>query len=361
MRIHQLSPGISQGDATSNHIFEIDARLKAWGFESYIYADRCQPELQSKVRPFPALRPFLQNPDDLLIYHYGIFHASALFFQSAKCKRILIYHNITPAHFFHGWDANNEHNCHIGRLALHRLLGADVAVGVSEFNRQELIAVGFDEAKTAVLPIFLTPEAQATIPIDKNLQSKIHQSANTNWLTVGRVVPNKGIPDLIRLFYVYNKSINPHAHLYIVGSNKMQAYHTALKSLAQSLEIEEHITFTGRVSDSHLKTYYQSADLYVSASYHEGFCVPLIESMHYGLPILAHAAAAIPETLGHAGVQYTELGYSEVAEMAHLIKTDRNLNQQIIDAQHQRLAHFSVTRLETQLKEILARVGYVPA
>jgi L-malate glycosyltransferase len=357
MRIHQLSPSISEGDATSNQLFEIDARLKAWGHESILWAQNIQPSLAGRVRPLEEIRPFLQNPNDLLIYHYGIFHFCTHIFQSARCRKMLIYHNITPAHFYSGWEPNNEQNCRVGRLVLNQLTDCDLAVGVSEFNRQELILAGFDANKTAVLPIFLTPGQKDALPTDTRLQAQIRKRSSTNWLTVGRIVPNKAIDEVLRLFFVYLTQINPDAHLYLVGSRRLENYNQALTELVDILQISKHVTFTDRISDSHLKTYYETADLYVTTSYHEGFCVPLLESMHFRLPILARKAAAMPETLGHTGVLFTHLGYAETAEMAHLMTTEAQIRQQIINAQTERLTAFGVPQLEKQLREILAQIG----
>ena len=359
MRIHQLVPAISAGDAISNHTFEIDARLRAWGYDSAIYADGVEPALRDRVRSVQVLRPFLSEPDDLLIYHYGMFHYSMHLFQSAKCKQVLIYHNITPARFFRGWESAHEQSCALGRIVLRRMTGCDLAAGVSEFNRQELVAAGFDEEKTAVLPIFLTPGQIDKLPVDTQLQQQIKQPGITNWLTVGRNVPNKAIDDLLRMFYVYQKQVNPNAHLYLVGSRGLPSYNQALDQLVDALALNEHVTFTGRVSDSQLKTYYQSADLFVSASYHEGFCVPLLESMYFDLPILARKAAAIPETLGDAGVLFTGSHYGEIAEMAHLMVTDQTLRQQIIQTQRSRLETFSIQKVEENLKTILKKVDVV--
>lgn len=360
MRIHQLVPSMSPGDATSNHILEIDKRLTHWGFESYIYTQHVSPELRNRTRPLAELRPFLNQQDDVLIYHYGIFHFSAHLFQAAQCRRVLIYHNITPAQFFTNWDKYNENNCRLGRLSLQRLQQCDLAIGDSDFNRQELVQAGFDAEKTAVVPIFLPVDVWQTLPVDPSLQTALRQQANTNWLSVGRLAPNKGIEDIIRLFYVYKNQINPQAHLYLVGSQSIKPYVQALKELVDALYLTANITFSGRVSDSQLKTYYQNAHLFVSASHHEGFCVPLIESMFFGVPILAKNSTAMPETLGQSGILFNTLDYLTVAQGAHLIVTDTPLRQQIIATQTQRLQAFFPDRVEAHLLEALNKIGITP-
>ena len=269
---------------------------------------------------------------------------------------MLIYHNITPARFFAGWNTHSESLCNIGRTYLQCLTDCDFAVGVSDYNRQELIQVGFDEQNTAVLPIFLTLKTFETVPIDQNLLAKLQQNNKVNWLTVGRVAPNKDLENVIRIFYVYHTYLNPNSHLNLVGSSNLPAYHAALETLIEELGLTEHITFAGKVSNAQLKTYYSHSDLYITASQHEGFCVPLIESMYFNLPILANQSAAIPETLGDAGILFQNLGYEEVAAMAHLILSDATLKQQILTAQQNRLPTFAPDHVEATLQNIIAKL-----
>ncbi len=357
MRVHQITPSISPGDAISNHILEMDARFKQWGYETYIYAQHPAPKLSRLVKPYSVLEAHLDEANDLFIYHYGIYHYSVDFFRMASGHRLLIYHNITPSHFFHGWNKINERLCQVGRMALSSLSECDLALGDSDFNRRELVEAGFDESKTGVLPIFLTLEQFEAVEIDARLEKALRHSDMVNWLVVGRVVPNKAIEEVIRLFYVYNQHINPNSRLNIVGSDNLVSYKQVLVALIAELGLQEQVQFSGRVSQAQFKTYYECADLYVTASHHEGFCVPLIECMYFNVPILGHDATAIPETLGDAGILYNDLGYAEVAQMAHLMISNKAVRQQIIAKQQERLESFAPDRVETILQDVLQRLG----
>lgn len=355
MRIHQITPSIAYGDAISNHIFEMDARFRQWGYEAHIFVQFPGPirENGRSILNYKALEKHLSNHDDLFIYHYGVYHPGIELFQKAQGKKILVYHNITPSQYFVGWDGRNEDICNIARTYLECLSDCDFALGDSDYNRRELVEVGFDESKTAVLPIFLTLNTFETLPFDNNLVHTLQQNNKVNWLTVGRVVPNKAIENVIRIFYVYQSCLNPNAHLYIVGACHIASYKQALEALIDKLGLREHITFAGKVTNAQLKTYYSHCDLYIAASHHEGFCVPLIESMYFNLPILAHDATAIPETLDDAGVLYANLGYEEVAAMAHLILSNPELKQQILLAQQNRLQAFAPELVEKILHDII--------
>ena len=357
MRAHQMHFALIPGDAVSNHILEIDDRLKAWGLETSIYAGYIAPEMAGCARPEAEYLSHLHAPDDLLIYHYGLYSPNLRYFQASRGRKVLVYHNITPAFYFQGWSREQELLCDVGRRALPGLADCDLALGVSDFNRRELVEAGFDEARTGVLPIFLTQGRFDALPINHHLFEDLRGGGTVNFLIVGRIVPNKAVEDAIRILAVYRQAINANSRLIVVGSRYLPTYDAALDALVADLDLGDAVTFTGLVSDTDLKTYYQAADLYLQTSHHEGFCVPLLESMHFGLPILARKAGAVPETLGNAGVIFTGLGYEEVAEMAHLLVTDEDLRAHVVARQRVRLADFAPGRVEATLHEILVRLG----
>ncbi|MBN1138387.1 MAG: glycosyltransferase [Anaerolineae bacterium] len=360
MRAYQLNFVVAPGDAMTNHMLEIDDWLRNCGFETAMFARYIAPELAGRVRPDHEYLagPFgAHAPDDLLIYHYGAYGPSARYFQLARGRRVLIYHNITPAHYYRGWSREMELRCEVGRRTLPTLTGCDLALGVSDFNRQELVAAGFPEKRTGVLPLFSRQSHLEALPIDQRLWKELRETGAVNLLTVGRLVPNKAIEDVIRIFYVYHRAINRCSRLYIVGPHHLPEYASALQALAASLGLGDAVQFTSFVSDAELKAYYQAADLYLVASHHEGFCIPLVESMYFGVPILARKAAAVPETLGDAGVLFDRLGYAEAAEMAHLLLTDQELRARVIAKQRERLQAMTPVRVEARFRSILARLG----
>lgn len=360
MRVHQLYCAAIPGDAIGNLMLEMDLRLRSWGLESFIFAQHIAPEMVGRVRPDYEYLPYLHAADDLLIYHYGLHTSNVRYFQAARGRRVFMYHNITPASYFRGWSRDLELLCDIGRRILPSLTDCDLAVGDSEYNRQELVAAGFSETKTAVLPLFSQQSALEAVPVDRDLLEQLRAEGVVNLMTVGRVAPNKALEDVIRIFYVYQRAINPRSRLYIVGPHQVPAYSAALETLVADLGLGDVVRFPGRALGGTLKAYYQAADLYLCASQHEGFCVPLVESMHFGVPILARRAAAVPETLGDSGVLFTRLGYAEVAEMAHLLLTDKALRSQVVAKQRERLQDMSPSCIEARLEQILARLGVLP-
>ncbi|MBN1454114.1 MAG: glycosyltransferase family 4 protein [Anaerolineales bacterium] len=357
MKVYQLGHGVIPGDAVVSQMFEIDRRLRTWGFETEIFAQHIAPGFSKLAHSDTEFHSRLGNAEDLLIYHYSVYTPNVKLFQAFQGRKILIYHNITPGHFFRKWDRHQEFLCEMGRRVLPTLISCDLGVGDSDYNRQELIEAGFAPERTGVLPIFLNVENFTSVRTDKALLKRLRGKGTVNFLSVGRIVPNKAVEDVIRAFYIYHRYINPDSRLFLVGSRYLPTYEAQIEALVRFLGLAEVATLTGKVSLSELKTYYEGADLYLTTSYHEGFCVPLIESMHFGLPVLARCAGAIPETLGNAGVLFTRLGYAEVAEMAHRLVTDSVLRAQVLRTQHERLQDFAPERVEQQLREVLRRVG----
>ena len=134
---------LSAGDAVTNHIIEINRRLVRWGFATDIFGADIAAAPAVGARPDSEYRPFLNNSDDVLLYHYSAYCENHTLFQASHNRKILIYHNITPSVFFRPYDPMYETLCQRGRELLGQLAACDLAVGVSEYNRQELIRCRF--------------------------------------------------------------------------------------------------------------------------------------------------------------------------------------------------------------------------
>lgn len=353
--IHQMGSVLAFGDAVTNHIVEIDRRLSQWGFDGRIYGAEISAAPTDKAQVHTAYEPFMDNPDDVLIYHYSAFCENYTLFQQSKNRKILVYHNITPAEFYRYYDAGYETLCSRGRHVLSELTQCDLATAVSEYNRQELLSVGF--TNTMVLPLFLSVDDFSGTARNARLYRRLKAKEMTNVLFVGRVAPNKAFEDLLKIFSVYHHSINPKSRLVLVGARFLPRYDRFLDALTQQLGLQKAVVFTNKVPFGDLKAYYEAADLFLCASRHEGFCIPLLEAMHFDMPILARAESAVPHTLGEAGVLYHKSNYAMLAEMMQLLLTDRRLRGRILAGQRRRLEAFVPERVEPVLRDVLRAVG----
>ncbi|UCC62307.1 MAG: glycosyltransferase [Anaerolineae bacterium] len=266
----------------------------------------------------------------------------------ANARLIMIYHNITPAHYFEGVNPLIVELLKKGRSDLSTLAPrTTLALGDSEYNRLELVEAGFE--KTGVLPIMINFDRYDRVPPSRKL-ARLRQDEWTNLLFVGRVAPHKRQEDVIKTFYHY-KRINPQSRLFLVGSFRgAERYYTWLRRLVDELGLAD-IRFTGLVDFSNLVNYYRLAHVYVSMSEHEGFGVPFLESMYFDIPVVAYAATAVPHTLDNSGVLVREKSFPVIAEVVHILASDDVFREQIIRRQRQRLAGFAMDRTRALLKE----------
>ena len=313
-RVAILTPSLAPADAVSNDILGERDALKRNGHDVKIFSD------------LAPIRKFLKNPNDILIYHHSRgWHPGVQLVRELSCRRVIRYHNVTPAEFFAGFNRTDQDLCERGRRELTDLAAAqcDLYLSASSFSMQELIAIGADPAKSFVVPPFHHIDRLSTIAADQETLKKF-EGDTTNILTVGRVVPNKNVHHLLEVFAHYHYDYNNNSRLIVVGKGGegFSPYSKLLHRVVQKLDLTNAVVFTGGVSDEELKAYYLVADAFVTVSEHEGFCVPLVEAMSIKLPITAYASTAIPETVGDAGVVWTERNPLLIAESIDLFVRD---------------------------------------
>jgi len=352
MLVHQLLPRFDMGDAASNHALAIRDLVRERGVECRIYAMGRDDFGKTYGLDQGEYLKHMNNPDDLLIYHYLAYCDNYRLFLGSRNRKVLIYHNITPAEFYEGFDPSTQEVCRMGRKLLPRLAECDLALGDSEFNRRELVEMGFPEERTAVLPI--NPPSRLTeAPVDKQMFRRL-RDGRCNLLFVGRVVPNKRLEDLLELFSLYHRSVNAYSRLLVVGSLG-SPYADYILELVERAHLEGRAFFLGKVEDSTLKACYLASHFYLSMSEHEGFCVPLLEAFQFGLPVMACAAGAVPETMGDAGILFTEKDYPVLAELLETLRRDPLLRERVAAAQRERLEHYGPSVFRQRFQETIGR------
>jgi glycosyltransferase involved in cell wall biosynthesis len=277
-------------------------------------------------------------------------------FAGLPGRKVLQYHNITPASFFAPYDAALFRLAALGRRELATLAGrVDLALGDSDFNRQELEAMGF--VRTGVLPIAVDTARITGAPRRPSLE-RILGDGLINILFVGRIVPNKRIEDHIRLAETYKRYVDAYYRFIFVGRyDGLPRYYAQIRALLEQYEmLPDRFWFTGPVPDEDLAAYYRWADAYVSLSEHEGFCVPLVEAMAADVPIVAYAAGAVPETLGGAGLVFSPKDLEVAAELLGSVVYDRAVRDRVLEGQRRRLQDFAPARVQQQLSQVLDRI-----
>ena len=347
MRIDQWVPALHRGDAIGDSARLMRDAFRSWGHVADVYALELDGDLEGDGRHFSSFRP--GGKQDVVILHYALPSPLNAALREHRGRRVLIHHNITPPEFFAGWDEEMVRICRLGREELPSLVPhVDLALGDSEFNRLELEAAGFP--RTGVLPIYLD-FARYGERADPVSQAMLEDS-RTNLLFVGRLAPNKRPDDLVRLASVWKRFISPEVRLVIAGRPwRHRGYLDALRAFSYEEGLTpSEVVFLGHVDHRQLLACYRTARVFVSMSEHEGFGVPLVESMLMDVPVLAYAAAAVPHTLGGAGVEFNEKRFMEVAELAQLLASDEGLRAAVLRGQERRRAAFAPEAVEASLR-----------
>lgn len=352
MIVNQWVPAAHKGDAIGDSARKVREMLRAAGHQSDIFAMTIDDDLRHDVRAFaePASRT-----GDITIFHFALPSPMTEAFAALPRGRVLQYHNITPAEFFAPYDAGLFRLAALGRQELRSLVGrVELALGDSDFNRQELEDMGF--GNTGVMPIAVNTERITKAPRRPALE-KILSDGLINILFVGRIVPNKRIEDHIRLAEVYKRYVDSYYRFIFVGRyDGIPRYYSQVRALINEYQmLPDRFWFTGPVSDDDLAAFYRWADVYVSLSEHEGFCVPLLEAMAADVPVLAYAAGAVPETLGGAGVLFSPKDLEFAAETMGMLVYDKPFREGVLAGQRKRLADFSPGRIEARLNEVIGR------
>ena len=340
MKVIQLSDGYRPGDGVSNVVASVDEILKRNGIETIIIPRQLlKGDVESE----------LFKTDDIAICNMGTILDPEI--KKIPCRKILFFHNITTPSLVEDADGETGILLDAGYYQLRRWKDEfEYVITSSEYSKQVLVEAGYEKSRIFVLPISVRFDHLKLTP-DEDVMRK--NKDNTSIVFMGRVYPNKKHEDVIRAFSVYKKKYNESARLNLVGSMPNKSYVSSLLEYAKELGVAEDVLFTGHVSMREYVAYYRSADLFLCMSEHEGFCIPLVEAMYFGVPVLAYGSTAIPGTLGGAGVLFDKKDYEYVADMMDQIISDDIYRKKILDGQSRRLRELSNKDLEVQYMTVI--------
>jgi glycosyltransferase involved in cell wall biosynthesis len=350
-RVHQILATLGYGDAIGHEVLGIQRALRSAGFESEIVVETADPRLEELTIDYRDIVNDV-SADDLLIHHFSIGSRASRTAFALPCRMALVYHNITPPEYYLGVHDQLVRQCYHGRRELLAYRSrVELALGDSEFNRSELERCGF--ASTGVLHVVpdfshlgVEPDARVLDAYDDDW---------TNILFVGRVVPNKRPDNVIRFFHAYKTLYNSRSRLLLAGAyGGFESYLAQLHALIASLGTQD-VYLLGQVSDEELTALYDVADLFLCASEHEGFCVPLVESFYKQVPVLAYAATAVPATMDGAGVLYETREPARVASLIHGVLSDGSLIEHLLAGQDDALARLRARDFDRTLLDFVHR------
>lgn len=336
--VHQFVPALIPRDATGSHTLLLRQAFRHAGWRSEIFAEATHDELAGESRYFEDYEQ-LAAPGDVLVYQFSTSSAVAHYLAARPEPLVLDYHNVTRPGLLEPWDPEPARRSAEALRQL-RWLAPRAALGIADsaFNEADLRAAGC--RRTEVVPVLVDLDRLAAPPdprvADRLAAAKARGGAD--WLFVGRVVPSKAPHDLVKALWAYRRLYDPAARLHLVGSTPSRRYLTAVRAFVDELGLDGAVRVAGEVTEASLAAYYAGTDVYVSTSRHEGFGIPLLEAMRAGLPVVALATAAVPATVGPAGLLVERAEPARLAAAVHRVLGDDELRAALVAAGHRRVA-----------------------
>jgi glycosyltransferase involved in cell wall biosynthesis len=352
MEVHQLATSLTYGDAISDEMLEIQSVLRAAGFKSEIFTRFCDPKLAGLAHDFREYWQY-SSRDNVAIFHFSIGSPVSRLFFRLPDKKIMIYHNITPHEYFLDCHRILARECYKGRLEIKLFVDkVDLVLGDSEFNRQELEAVGY--RRTGVLPILINFEKFKTPP--DPVARKIYNNGRKTILFVGRLIPNKKYEDIIKVYALYKRYFEPRSQLILAGDYRgLERYLAGLLELVDRLKLQD-VYFTGHIPFAELRACYEAADVFLSLSEHEGFGVPIVEAFIQDVPVVAFKAGAVAETMNGGGVLLERKDFLSIAALIDFIIRDDKLRSRILAGQRKALEKYRREKIASLLLNYIDQV-----
>ena len=360
--VHQFTAVLADRDALGHHTLLVDDILREMGVDSSVYAAHVNPEVRTRGRDF---RLHADDPaPDLIIYQASTGTPVADYVLTRPEPIVVNYHNMTPASFFDAWEPAISAELDHGRRQLARLAKkASHGIADSDYNARELREVGYENVSVSPVlfaPLWLERDRQpnrdasgsgstADLVVDSVAPSPARE---VTLLFVGRLSPNKCQQDLVGVLAGV-RALGVDARLVLVGGVSSAGFVSAVESVALELGVSDSLVLAGSVSESELVGWYESADVFVSVSEHEGFCVPVVEAMGFGLPVVAFGASAVAETLAGAGVVLAEKSVSVVASAVVRVLSDSVVREGLVARGRRRAEELGGVASSARIREVL--------
>jgi L-malate glycosyltransferase len=324
--VHQVLGTFADRDAVGCHALALREALRSRGVDSEIYADEITEGARGLALPIEALARLPRDPESVLVYQAAGFAPAADTAARRNETFVVNYHNVTPSGFFTPWEPTVAPTLDAARLQLGRLAPQTVlAIADSRFNRHDLLDMGYHRVE--VVPVLIDTQRLTTIG-----RSLWPERPGTRWLFVGRIAPNKAQHEVIKSFAVYRQLDDPDAVLALPGRSSSHRYRAALDAFIAALDLDSAVLRPGSLPDAELGALYRDADVFVCLSHHEGFCNTVIEAMAFGVPVVSGSEAALPETIGPAGLLLDRASPALVAAAVRRVVTDSQVRHSLVEA-----------------------------
>jgi L-malate glycosyltransferase len=358
VEVHQFLTDLFPVDAVGEHTLAMRRALREAGIGGHIWAEAFDPQYRLVARRYHHYgrrRGRTGTARRVLLYQMSTGSNGIVdLLHGMGAPLAAYYHNITPPEFFYPFDAEAAERMRRGREQLWRLAPRiRLAFAASRFSADELRSVGVRDVR--LLPPFAAPDQAA--PDEGYLRRLRDGKRGIDLLFVGRVSPHKGHQQLLRVLALLAAGAGLEVRLFIVGRPGPHTYLVMLHRVVTRLGLDRRVVFTGMVSHAQLAAHYRAADLFLCLSEHEGFCLPLLEAMRNGLPVVAHEAGAVGELVSDAGLLLRSRDPLVVAETVMRVATDQELRRQLVECQQERVRQVERMRSDTLLLDTMRELA----
>jgi glycosyltransferase involved in cell wall biosynthesis len=341
----QLLSAAGPHDAVTTQALAWRRMMGSWGVSGEVFADTLNPGLDGSVRPIARLRRSLSS-DDLLVIHYTAYAQALDAALHLPQRKLLVYHNVTPPELLWDWEPIVAARCALGRAQLREWVGrVDATATATGFNAADLREAGFEDVQALPALYFFDPERLA--PSAGGDETPVASTV----IFVGRLSPNKRQDELIKAFALYQRHRQPDSRLLLVGGPIGPAYTEHLERVTDATGARD-VVIGGRPQPE-LNDLYRTASVFVCLSTHEGFCLPLLEALHFDVPVIARRAGAVPEVLGEAGILIDEDDLPTIAELIDICARDEDLREELRRRGRERLRAYDSADTERQWRGLL--------
>jgi glycosyltransferase involved in cell wall biosynthesis len=331
LMIHQLRILQARGYDALIMVEHVDERQPAT-LRRFMQTLTCDDLRAARATPLNARARRFFRAADLFIFHYPLpytlFDAITLVERGST---LIDYHGMTPPQL---WDGRDRQFFVEKAQEQQELFGyADYVLAHSAFARQELLDAGaIDERRIHQMGYVVPLERFRPGPRPAALLRRYGLADNQPLLLyVGRMASNKRVEDLVQALALLRQHL-PGAALLLVGDDRSAVYAPVVarvRHLAADLGLAEAVIFAGPVDDAELPAHYQLADVFVTASLHEAFCIPVLEAMACGVPVVGAHTTALPDTIGAAGLTFQPENSADLAAKVLEIVYDRYLGEPV--------------------------------
>lgn len=309
MQIKIIAPDIWPKDAVGNFCLDLANLLTNNEIKVQLYAQHFSTDETPDVKEINNFFDDVEE-NDVIFLSYSIYDPYLGQILALPNKKICYFHGVTPPELLEEYEPVTAELCRKSQEQFPLLAQFDVLMANSEFIANDLRKyVGADREIKVVPPVFNT-----RFLFQEKCPDRADNNENLTFLYVGRVVPHKKVEDAIGIVKQLQEN-HPNIKLNIVGDTPNHTYLEALNDTIRNLDLIDQVSFMGKVDDKQLHRFYCESDVFITMSEHEGFCIPVLEAIYFGIPVVLRGGNAAEEVAGEYGIVVNNKSIASVTAM----------------------------------------------